>query len=92
MARGGIVTLTFVGRPEFTADMLCRSRNLLSTCLLPSDVEGLRPNCPIRIGAHQVPAGMEVTMNKCVSGKEILSLFWRFEPLHLAFSPPRRSM
>ena len=25
-------------------------------------------------------------MNKCVSGKETLDLFWRFEPLHLAFS------
>jgi hypothetical protein len=55
--------------------MLCRSRNLLSTCLLPPDVESLRPNCPIRIGAHQVSDGMEVTMNKCVRGKEILSLF-----------------
>jgi hypothetical protein len=37
----GIVTLTFVGRSEFTADMLCRSRNTLTACLLTPDVESL---------------------------------------------------
>jgi hypothetical protein len=35
---------------------------------------------------------MEVAMNKCVSGTEILSPFRRFESLHLAFSTSCRPM
>ena len=72
--------------------MLCRSCNLLSACFPLPDGESLSPNCTIGIGGHQVSAGMEVTMNKCVGGKEILSLFWRFESLHLPFSTPCRPM
>jgi hypothetical protein len=35
---------------------------------------------------------MEVAMDKRVGGKEVLSLFWRFESLHLAFPTPCRPM
>jgi hypothetical protein len=82
----GIVTLIFVGRPEFTADNLCQYRNVLSACLLLPEIEGLRPSCSMKIDTHQVSAGTEVTVNKCVGGKELLSLFWRSESLHLAFA------
>ena len=68
--------------------MLCRSRNLLSACLLLPDVESLGSDCAIRISGQQMATWVEVAMNECVSGKKVLSLLRRFEPLHLAFSPP----
>jgi hypothetical protein len=37
-------------------------------------------------------AGTEVAMDECVTGKEIVSLLWRFESLHLALSTPRGTM
>jgi hypothetical protein len=37
-------------------------------------------------------AWMEVAMDECVSDEKVLSLAGRFEPLHLPFSAPRRSM
>jgi hypothetical protein len=40
------------------------------------------------IGSQQVSAGMEVAMDKCVSGKKVLGLLGRFESLHLALSTP----
>jgi hypothetical protein len=33
-----------------------------------------------------------VAVDKRVSGKEVLSLFWRFESLHLPLSTPGRTM
>ena len=33
-----------------------------------------------------------MAMNECVSAKEVLSLFWRFESLHLSFSATRGPM
>ena len=54
--------------------MLCRSGNHLSACLLMPEVEGLGSNRTIRACGHQVSAGMEVTMDECVSGKELLGL------------------
>jgi hypothetical protein len=35
---------------------------------------------------------MEVAMNECVSGEEVMGLLGRFEPLHLPLPTPRRSM
>jgi hypothetical protein len=72
----GIVKLTGTSlkRAEATIEMLCRSRNALSACLLMPDVEGLTTNCAIRLCGQQVSARMEMTMNECVSGKEVLSL------------------
>ena len=37
-------------------------------------------------------AGMEVAVDECVSGEEVLGLSGRFEPLHLPLSSSRRSM
>ena len=37
-------------------------------------------------------AWMEVTMDKCMSGEEVLCLMGRFEPLHLSLSAARRPM
>jgi hypothetical protein len=34
----------------------------------------------------------KLSMDKCVSGEEVLCLMGRFEPLHLSLSAPRRSM
>ena len=39
-----------------------------------------------------MPAWMEVAMDERVRVKEVLSLFRRFESLHLPLSSPRRSM
>jgi len=64
----------------------------VSACLLPPDVEGFGPGSAIRIGGQKVAAWVEVTVDKRVRGKEALSLFWRFESLHLPFSTPGRSM
>jgi hypothetical protein len=58
----------------------------MSACLLPPDVESLGPNFAIGTGFQKVSAGMEVAMDECVSGKEVLNLLRRFESLHLAFS------
>jgi hypothetical protein len=38
----------------------------------------------------RLSARMEVPMDECVSGEEVLSLIGRFEPLHLSLSPSRR--
>jgi hypothetical protein len=35
---------------------------------------------------------MEVAMDECVRVKEVLSLLWRFESLHLPFSTPCRTV
>src|SRR5882757_6403418 len=72
--------------------MLYRSWNLLSACLPLPDVEGLSPNCAIRICGQQVAAWMEVAMDECVSGEKVLGLPRRFESLHLAFSTSCRPM
>jgi hypothetical protein len=72
--------------------VLSRSRNLLSACLLPSDVEGISTNCTIRFRGQQVAAWMKVAMDECVNGKEVLSLRWRFESLHLTLSTPGGTM
>ena len=56
------------------------------------DFEGVRPDGAIGVGRKSVPAGMEVTVDECVGGEEVLGLSGRFEPLHLPFSSPCRSM
>ena len=70
----GIVTLTFVGRPDSSSGNVVRSRNLLSACLLLPDVESLGSDCTIRTSGQQMAAWVEVAMDECVSGKEGLSL------------------
>jgi hypothetical protein len=44
------------------------------------------------MGCRSVSAGLEVTVDKRVSGEEILGLPGRFESLHLPLSSSRRSM
>jgi hypothetical protein len=39
-----------------------------------------------------VSAALEVTVDKCVSGEELLDLLGRFESLHLPLSSSRRPM
>jgi hypothetical protein len=61
----------------------------MNACLLLPDVEGFGPGGAIRVGGQKVAAWVEVTVDKRVRGKEALSLFGRFESLHLAFSASR---
>ena len=65
---------------------------MLNARLLLPDVEGLSPNCAIRICSQQVAAWVEVAMDKRMRGKKALSLLPRFESLHLAFSTSCRPM
>jgi hypothetical protein len=44
------------------------------------------------MGCKSVSAGLEVTVDKCVSGEKVLGLPGRFESLHLPLSPSRRPM
>jgi hypothetical protein len=44
------------------------------------------------MSGQQMTTWVEVAMDESVSGKEVLSLLWRFESLHLAFSASCRSM
>jgi hypothetical protein len=57
---------------------------------LPPDVESLGPDCAIGVSGQQVSAWMEVATDKRMRGKEVLSVFQRFESLHLALSTPCR--
>jgi hypothetical protein len=59
---------------------------------LVRDIEGVRPKRAIVRGCELMSAGMEVAINECVRGEEVLSLPRRFEPLHLPFSLSCRSM
>jgi hypothetical protein len=59
--------------------------------MLPN-VEGLSTNFAIRVGGQKMSTRMEMTMNECVSGKEIPGLPRRFEPLHLPLASSRRPM
>jgi hypothetical protein len=54
--------------------------------------ESVRPRRSIGMGCKSVSAGLEVTVDKCVSGEEILGLPGRFESLHLPLSSSRRPM
>ena len=72
--------------------MLGILRRVLDTRLLVPDVESLTPDRAVYGGRHLVPARMEVCMDECVSGEEVLCLLGRFEPLHLSLSPSRRPM
>ena len=56
------------------------------------DIESVRPKRAIVRGCELMSAGMEVAINECVGGEEVLSLPRRFEPLHLPFSLSCRSM
>jgi len=42
--------------------------------LLPPAIEGLGPDRSIGGGCHQVSSWMEVAMDECVSGEEVLRL------------------
>jgi hypothetical protein len=85
-------SLNFCRPMAATRDVLYRSRNLWNACLLPPNVEGLGPSCPIGFYDQQVAAGIEVTINECVRGKKFLDLSWRFKSLHLPLSTQRRTM
>ena len=65
---------------------------MLTAGLLLPDIESLGSNCAIVCGGDLVPAWMKVTMDKCVSGREFLSLFRRFKSLHLAFPTSCRAV
>jgi hypothetical protein len=56
------------------------------------DIKCLGSDRTICICWHLVPARMEVCMDECVSGEEVLCLAGRFEPLHLSLSPSRWPM
>ena len=85
----GIVTLTSDGRAG--------AQNGSSECVM-SRVgrmsRGASPQKP-QTGAHdmrQMAAWVEVAMDECVSGQEVLGLLGRFKPLHLPLSASRRSV
>ena len=46
---------------------------MLNACLVP-DAECLDLKFAIGTGCQKVPAGMEVAMDKCVNGEEILGM------------------
>jgi hypothetical protein len=48
--------------------------NVLGASLQPPDLEGRGAGLPVGVGGHQVTAGMKVTINEAVGGKENLSL------------------
>ena len=56
------------------------------------DFESVRPDGAIGVGCKLVSVGMEVSVDECVGGEEVLCLSGRFEPLHLPLSSPCRSM
>ena len=65
---------------------------VLKARLVMPDFESVRPDGAIGVGCKLVSAGMEVTVDECVGGEEVLCLSGRFEPLHLPLSSPCRSM
>jgi hypothetical protein len=67
--------------------MLCRSCNLLSACFLLPDVESAGSDCATGTSGQQMAARVEVAINECMSGNEVLTPFRRFESLHLTLSP-----
>jgi hypothetical protein len=70
--------------------MPCRLSCTLGARLLMPDLESVRPDRAIGIGSKSVAAGMEVTVDERVGGKEVLGLSRQFEPLHLPLSSSRR--
>ena len=56
------------------------------------DIKCLGPDHAICVGCQEMPTWMEVAMDECMSGEEDLGLLGRFEPLHLPFPAPCRSM
>ena len=72
--------------------MLCMSSSTPLIRLLPPSTERLRADGTVGCGCHEVSAWMEVSVDKCVCGEEILCLLGRLEALHLSFSPPCRSV
>jgi hypothetical protein len=56
------------------------------------DIKSHRPEHTICVSCQQMAAWVEVAMDEGVSGLEVLGLFGRFEPLHLPFPVPCRSM
>ncbi len=71
---------------------LCRSSRVSGARLLVPDFESVRPDCAIGIGCKSMSAGMEVPVDECVGGEEVLGLARRFESLHLPLSSPGRPM
>ena len=70
---------TFLGRSPDTATA--------------DDVRYFRSNSAMPGGGrHEVSAWMEVAMNECVGGEEILGLLGRSKPLHLSLPTSRRSV
>ena len=65
---------------------------LLDARFMMPDFESVRPDRAIVGGRKLVSAGMEVSVDECVGGEEVLGLSGRFEPLHLPLSSPCRSM
>ena len=55
------------------------------------DLKSHRPEHTICVSCQQMAAWVEVAMDECVSGQEVLGLFGRFEPLHLPLPTPCRS-
>ena len=84
----GIVTLTSDDRLEPRTALPHASCRVVSARLLLPDIKCRCPDRAICVRRQKMPAWMEVTMDECVSGEEVLSLFRRFEPLHLPLSAP----
>jgi len=66
-----------------------RSSCALGARFLVPSLESVRPDRAIGMSCKLVTAGMEMTIDKRVSGEEVLGLFGRFEPLHLPFPSSR---
>jgi hypothetical protein len=66
-----------------------RSSCALGARFLVPNLESVRPDRAIGMGCKLVTAGIEMTIDKRVSGEEVLGLFGRFEPLHLPFPSSR---
>ena len=71
---------------------LCASCRVSGACLLVPDIKSHSPERTICVTCQQMAAWVEVATDECVSGQEVLGLLGRFEPLHLPFPTPRRSM
>ena len=89
----GIVTLTSVEPPDATCGYVVAITQPVELHVSCCQIfESFGSDCAIRISGQQMAARMELAVDECVSGKEVLSLLWRFESLHLAFSTSSWSM
>ena len=62
------------GRTEPRTARLCTSCRVSRACLVVPDIKSHRPERTICVSCQQMAAWVEVAMDKCMSGEEVLSL------------------